>query len=169
MAAAHDMDRPAPPGVASEGTPIRLRLRVYASRSTLDRRIAHGGPCDATPALVLRAAQLTDLRTRRRIATSLRRIVDHADRRGAEALFSPVVVDRRAVSAAREPLLGLAERLEDSTVDLDPIGIALAHTLLTDGLGPLYNNQSPRPLPSTIWEIADALTPPGSGSRDEGG
>src|SRR5690242_16187283 len=58
---------------------LARRLRVRLTRGMLDRQIAAGRRCDATPALAARASQLTDPRTRRRIAGELQRIVDYVD------------------------------------------------------------------------------------------
>ena len=110
------------------------------------------------PALALRARQLIDPRTRQRLARSLRGVVQYVDRAvGRPVLVSAVVIDRAAVSADRETILGLAERLEG--VDpVNPRGIVLAQKLLTDGIdSPLSNRCSTRTIAQAAWEIADAL------------
>jgi hypothetical protein len=56
----------------------------------------------------------------------------------------------------REALLGLADRLEHAAL-VNPCGVARALTLLTDGLGPLYNASSQRSMSAMIWWIADGL------------
>ncbi len=141
---------------ASARAPVKLRLRVYATRGALDRQIASGRPFLSTPALALRAQQLTEPRTRRRVARALRRIVDYADQHTGGRVFSAVVVEPTAVKRARHPLLGLAERLE-SAARLHPAGVARAQVLITDGLSPLFYRDCPRTVTQAIYEVQDAL------------
>jgi hypothetical protein len=141
---------------ASAGASVKLRLRVYLTRGTLDRQIASGRPYLSTPALALRAQQLAEPRTRRLLARTLRKIVEHADRRTAGPVFSAVVVEPVAVRNARHPILGLAERLE-GPAQLNPAGIARAQVLITDGLSPLFDRNSPRTATQAIYEVQDAL------------
>ena len=135
---------------------LKLRLRVYVTRGALDRQIAVGRPYESTPALALRARQLTDARTRQQIARSLRGIVDHADDRASHRVISASVVEPAAVRRARHPILGLAERLE-GTAPVNPAGVARAQVLLTDGLSPLYNRSCPRTATQAVYEVQDAL------------
>jgi hypothetical protein len=135
---------------------VKLRLRVYFTRGTLDRRIASGRPYLSTPALALRAQQLARPRTRRQIARTLREIVAHADRRTAGPVLSAVVVEPAAVRRARQPVLGLAERLA-GPAQVNPAGIARAQVLITDGLSPLFDRNSPRTVTEAIYEVQDAL------------
>jgi hypothetical protein len=134
-----------------------LRMRLWLTRGRLDQRIVTGCPWDSRAATALRARQLSDPRTRQRLARSLRGIVAYADRVEGRPLFSAVVIDRAAVRADREAILGLAERLEaeDPT---NPRGIVLARRLLTDGIdSPLYNPRCGRTVAAAVWEISDAL------------
>lgn len=140
----------------SAGASVKLRLRVHLTRGTLDRQIASGRPYLSTPALALRAHQLAEPRTRRRVARTLREIVEYADRRAAGAVFSAVVVEPVAVRNARHPILGLVERLE-GPAQLNPAGIARAQVLITDGLSPLFDRNSPRTATQAIYEVQDAL------------
>jgi hypothetical protein len=97
---------------------------------------------------------LSDPRTRQRLARSLRGIVAYADRVEGRPLFSAVVIDRAAVRADREAILGLAEA-EDP---VNPRGIVLARRLLTDGIdSPLYNRRCGRTVAAAVWEVSDAL------------
>ncbi len=140
----------------STGLSLRLRLRVYATRGTLDRQIAAGRPYKSTAALALRARQLCDMRTRGQIARSLREIIDYADYRASHRVISAVVVEPAAVRRARHPILGLAERLE-GPAQVKPAGVARAQIMLTDGLSPLYNRNCPRTVTQAIYEVQDAL------------
>jgi len=143
-------------GSISGGAPVALRLRVYLTRGRLARQIASGRSCDATAPLALRARQLTNRRTRKQIARQLREIVDYVDRVGSRRVISAVVIERGAVADGRKPLLRLAKRLE-RTAPISPKGIALAQTLLTDGLGPLFNRQSRLSVAEAVCVIEDAL------------
>lgn len=104
----------------------------------------------------LRAAQLAALRTRRRVADSLRRLVRHAELPAPARLGSAVPVCRRSVLRWREGLLGLAERLDDPA-PVNPCGVARALVLLTDGGSPLYNPHEARRMGQAVWWVADGL------------
>lgn len=135
---------------------MKLRLKVYATRGTLDRQIASGRPYISTPALALRAQQLAEPRTRRQVARALRKIVECADQRTAGRALSAVVVEPTAVRRARHPILGLAERLE-SPAQVNPAGIARAQVLITDGRSPLFDRDCPRTATQAIYDVQDAL------------
>jgi hypothetical protein len=140
----------------SPGGPVLLRLRVFVTRRRLDRQIAAGHTCDA-PALDLRARQLTDLRSQQAAANSLRRVVGHVDRLGAGPDLSAAVIDRAAVRASREAILGLADRLNRAG-EVSPQGMVLARELITEGAtSPLYGTKGGRILTKALWEISDAL------------
>jgi hypothetical protein len=152
--------------------PLGLRLSVYVTRGRLDRQLAAGRPPASSAALALRARQLNDPRTRRRIARGLRGVVEFVvavDRRCRPAVpaFSAVVILPAPVRAGSAGLLGLADRLDGP----DPVnarGVALAKALLTEGTGsPLFNPNCERTVAEAVWEIADALgadDPPAIGS-----
>jgi hypothetical protein len=140
----------------SGSAPTTLRLRVFLARPWLDRRIAAGADPATTPALELRARQLTSARARQRLARELRGLVEYAERVGSRPTFSAVVIDRRAVSRGRHAILGLAERIEGET-PVSPRGVTLVRRLLTDGLGPLFNPNSQQTVIQVVWNIEDAL------------
>ena len=141
---------------ASARGAVALRVRVWFTRAKLDRQIATGRWWHSGAAAASRARQLSDPRSRQRLAGCLRGIVAYADRDG-HPLFSAVVVDRAAVRADREAILGLAERL-DAEDPVSPRGIVLARRLLTNGIeSPLYNRRCGRTVAAAIWEISDAL------------
>jgi hypothetical protein len=130
---------------------------VYTTRGRIDRQIAAGRSCESTAALALRAKQLTQQRTRQRIARHLRGIVKYVDRVGQRRDLSAVVTDRVAVSAGRESILGLAERFE-GTEPMNPRGVVLTSRLLTDGCNsPLFNSFCGRTVAQAMWEVSDAL------------
>jgi hypothetical protein len=133
-----------------------LRLKVYIVRGSLDRQIAAGRLCGASPALRLRTRQLSDRHTRLQLARSLRKVVAYAEASVARPIRSAVVIETGAVLGARHPILGTAERLE-GTAPVHPSGVAMVQVLLTDGLSPLFNRCSERTIVEALWEVADAL------------
>ncbi len=138
------------------GVPRTLRLRVYCSRGSLDRRIADGVALDATPAIALRAHQLADAPMRRSLAADLRRAVEHAERMESRSRLSAVMLEPARVRAGRASILRLAQRLEQPT-PVSPQGVALAQVLLTDATSPLYNRDSERAVTEVSCIADDAL------------
>jgi hypothetical protein len=154
----HKSQRPSPDSDTSfPPATLGLRLRVHLHRGRLDRQLADGLDPGAFRDRALRAAQLAGMPTRRQVARSLRRVVEHAERPTA-LLGAAVPVCRRSVLPWREALLGLAERLEQP-VALDPRGVARALVLLTDGGGPFYDARAQRTMSEAVWWIADGLQP----------
>jgi hypothetical protein len=131
--------------------PIRLQLSVLLSRRRLDRELAAGGPAAADAERALRAAQLTGPTMRRQLARSLRRAVDPRPGLSAAVPAHPGVA-----ADWREPLLGLADRLEAPS-PVNPCGVARIHELLTDGGGPLYIQRADLPIEDAVWWIADGF------------
>ena len=142
---------------ASARGAFALRVRVWFTRAKLDQQIATGRAWHSGPATALRARQLSARRSRQRLAGYLRGIVAYADREERRPPFSAVVVDRAAVRADREAILGLAERLE-ARDPVNPRGIVAARRLLTNGIdSPLYSRRCGRTVAAAVWEISDAL------------
>jgi hypothetical protein len=131
--------------------PTRLELSVLLSRRRLDRELAAGCPADGDAERALRAAQLTGPTMRRQLARSLRRAVEPRPGLSAAVPAHPGVA-----ADWREPLLGLADRLEAPS-PLNPCGVARIHALLTDGGGPLYTKRADRPIEEAVWWIADGF------------
>lgn len=125
-------------------------------RSRIDHELADGFPPETCADRALRASQLAGASERRRLARSLRELVNRAERPGL--LTSAVPVSRRAVIPWRESLLGLAERLEGRD-PVNPCGVARGLVLLTDGGGPLYDRGAARSMNDAVWWIADGLAP----------
>jgi hypothetical protein len=146
---------------SSTATPLKLTLKVLVTRAKLDQRIIAGRSSPPAAALELRVRQLTSSRAQWRTARNLRSAVKHVDRLGNRPDFSAVVIDRRAVRAGRESILGLAERLERGA-PVEARGMALATRFLTDGANsPLFHEAPERTVAQAIWEISDALGPEG--------
>ncbi len=141
---------------ASDGAPLTLWLKVFVARGRLDRQLVAGRPCESTAALSLRARQLTDIRSRRRIARDLRGIVDYVHRHRSRRVMSAVVIEPAAVRRGRRAILELARRLEGAA-PVSPIGVVLARALLTDGRSPLFNPHCERTVSQAVSEVRDAL------------
>jgi hypothetical protein len=135
--------------------PLRLRLRVRLQRRRLNNELAAGFDPHTSDELALRARQLTDRSTRRRVARSLRGVVSDVEDRRAAVLGSGVPVCRK-VLPWREGLLGLAERL-DGRDPVNASGVARTLLVLTDGSGPIYNPAARRSIGEAVWWIAEGL------------
>jgi hypothetical protein len=166
------MDVTETPVLRSNADPLRRehqrpglgrQLGARLQRARLDRELAEGCSPERSPLHALRARQLVDPRVRAQLAMSLRHVVQDA----AEpcAVLTPVrlrhsvvllSLRQEEVGTWREPLLGLAHRL-DGPAAVNPCGIARLRSLLTDGAGPLYNPDPRRGLGETIWWVADGL------------
>ena len=117
---------------------LALRAHVAAHRRSLTYELSEGADPTASPALALRADQLTSDRSRRTLARSLRRTVREA--------LHPVprrvpfgLVRRGAVSDAADAIDLLVKRLH-SPEPIAAEGAALIHRMLSDGAwSPLYS------------------------------
>jgi hypothetical protein len=141
---------------SSSGAPLRLRLRVFLTRGRLDRQIRAGHPFEEPAELALRARQLADPRTQLGIARNLRGIIRHADRYRSRRSNSTVVIEPSAVRKGRHAIVELAEQLERGAA-VNPRGILLAQTFLTDSLSPLFDPYSERIVAEAAREIQDGL------------
>ena len=136
--------------------PLLLRLRVYLTRGSLDRQIARGVALADTPALTLRAHQLTAESARRSLAADLRHVVSYAERVESRTQLSAVMLEPARVRAGRGAILRLAERLEQEA-PVSPQGVALARVLLTDAASPLFDRDSERTVTEASCVADDAL------------
>ena len=141
---------------AARSAPYRLRLKVYLTHWRLDRQIAAGYPCEAAPDLALRGKHLTEPRTQQKIARNLRGVVRYVDRTQRHRGISSVVIDPPAVRSGRREICELAEQLERAG-PVNPRGIVLAQSLLTDGVSPLFNPHSEQTVAEAIREAQEGL------------
>jgi hypothetical protein len=136
--------------------------RCAAAR--LDGELAAGTSPETSTCLAARAIQLTSMRSRRDLATSVRRIL-------AAAEYAPAVTPARAAAVAppRLPLsraqisqlAGPLARLADYLAAPGPVsvqGVAMASQLLADGTGPLYHPVPGDDLRDLIDNLTQALT-----------
>jgi hypothetical protein len=111
------------------------RLTTRLQHSALDARIARGEPLDEDPALAVRAAELTELTARRRLARNLERAISDSMR--PRGLSPAVPVHPCALAEARPALEQLVVALR-CPEPVRPRGVALVERLLIDGGSPLY-------------------------------
>jgi hypothetical protein len=143
------MQEPMPPpraGVAlfpSTAVSRRLtRLRTWLHRSQLDAALTSGIDPWSDAELVVRATQLSALRTRRQLAASLEKLVMIAENPRPDPPSRCVRLRRRAVLEQRARLLALAARVRAPA----PVAVAvLAHLrlLLGEASSPLYRGGAP--------------------------
>jgi len=112
-----------------------LRVRTWLRRPRLDAAIARGLGRPGDARLALREAQLVEPRQRGRLARRLEEIVESPTRLAARGSRAPI--DRRAVEIARPVIADLVLLLR-SRQPVEARGVALAWSLLTDPLSPLY-------------------------------
>jgi hypothetical protein len=145
------LDRPFGGAVLREVT-RREQLSAWLHGGALDRALIDGERPEAGVALTLHARRLIAPRTRRRIARTLRGMVQTTRRPPAPPARPPGL---QVLRAAPE-LLALADRLE-STGAVEARGVALARELLRDGRGPLYADRGG--LAAAAAAAASALDP----------
>ncbi len=135
---------------------VSLRLRVRLHRASLDRELSDGLAADSAEDRALRARQLEDSKTRRRLASALRGVIADSELPAVSRMCSAVPVSRKAVLPWRQALLGVAERLESGD-PVDPCGVARVMVLITDGCSPIYNPYAEGSMSDAVWWIADGL------------
>ncbi len=115
---------------------LRDRALVRLESHRLDETLAAGTPPEDSPALALRARQLTALSHRRSMAEAIDVIIREA--RGP-------LTERLRIHPVRARVVGAADelgRLAEQLALPGPVaarGVAQAELLLTDGTGALYN------------------------------
>jgi hypothetical protein len=130
-------------GAAGTGPDRRRRpllaLIVLLRRRWLDAQLASGVDPDSSPALALRARQLTASSERAMLSASLESLIASAAR-PSTALTSAIPVRREAVLDARPELLGLAGELA-AGAPVNPRGVAMVRCMLTTGDSPFYSGE----------------------------
>jgi hypothetical protein len=114
---------------------VAATIAALAASHSLDRRLASGESPARDRALAARASRLTSEKSRRRLASSLMRVIRQARHPRPHSPEAPV--DRRAVTRARHQIVALATRLRDPS-PVAARGVAILTDLLRDGSGPLY-------------------------------
>src|SRR5262245_50483077 len=143
------------PQARRAGPATRVLARIRAD--SLDTALSEGADPASSGLLAQRAAWVTDRRSRRSLARSLRRTLDTLEpRRARPALTSAVPPNRAELESASQPLTRIAEMLESS----EPVyaqGVARLHLLLARGGSALYDPDHVGQLAPEVEEILSAL------------
>ena len=143
------------PSARERRTRPSTAVTAWWTQARLDRELADGADPATDSRRAHRARQLTRPRIRRRIAGSIECVMEEADGpwRG---MSSEAPVQDRLVLDARPALQMLVDGL---TTDgpVDPRGVALSLTLLTDAAGPLYRGEGSGALTRAALSAVDAL------------
>ncbi len=135
---------------------VRERLQAHLGARRLDQSLALGISPDSSVTISLRAHTLIGIRARRRLASSLRNLVELAKAPAWPQTSVPVC--RRKIVAAEE----LIEHVADRLVDHRPVtarGVAQIRLLLTEGRSPAYHHPQENDLRPALRAAAEALEP----------
>jgi hypothetical protein len=131
-------------------------IRAELTRDRADRWLgAHTGQAPSNDVLVARIRELLSPRTRTTLGRSFRRIA--ADAVSGGRPVSPAQLNRGRLRRHADDLVRLADRLEDLSAPVTPRGVALAHSLVTAGGGPLYSSLDGDALPMSLSATLHAL------------
>jgi len=115
-----------------------LRPAAFVRRFRLDSELAAGADPRSRPTLALRAEQLVRPRYRRRLATSVERLVRQVDADRGYWFSAAIPFLHDQVAEARETLLAIVEALRTGET-VQPRGVAMVAQLLMDPeTSPLY-------------------------------
>jgi hypothetical protein len=134
---------------------LAVRARASLERYRLISELASGFDPQGTPERALCAARLVAPGHRRRLAVSIRNVVDAA-MEPPLAFSSSIPLAREQIRAATPALLALANRLS-APPDVTPHGAALVEQLLRDGSSVLYASPEPRDVDTEVRAAKVAL------------
>jgi hypothetical protein len=110
-------------------------LACRVKRFSLDRALSRGQDPSSDPILAQRADQLRSVGVRRSLAADLRDLLERADQPVGLSAIVPVAP---AVMSSRDPIRGIAERLEsDRAVGVR--GVAMVNLMLCDSTSPFWS------------------------------
>lgn len=136
------------------------RVLARCAPDRLDRELAAGASPESSTVLAARATQLTSMKVRRELATSLRRILTAV---GEPADVTVITARPPRLPLARARIRRLAGPLATLATCLAAPGpvpaqaVAMVSQLLTDGTGPLYRQASRDDLGDLIESVTRAL------------
>jgi hypothetical protein len=137
-------------------TPAWVRAAARILAPSLDTKLALGVDPVTNEFLSARGQQLASLSTRHSLAASYLDLVDAA--RAPRSPFSPVVpVVRGQVIAAESLIRDIARSLTNPLPRVR--GIAMAASLLSDGVGPIFNPASDVDLSTALHEVLAYIDP----------
>jgi hypothetical protein len=134
-----------------------VKMRVWWAKDRLTRELARGAASVDSRELALRAGQLTAVRTRDVVASSIDDLLEQANRPQPQ-ISAQVPIDYGKVRAAGDELAELAERLR-APRPIRAEGVALALLLLTDVEQPLFGLGTAEDLASAIIHATQRLEP----------
>ena len=138
---------------------VRLRDRLLARwrDQPLDERLADGQHAEQDRLTAVRAHTLTTPGERHKLAAGWETVLRRAA--GPCSQVDPRVPLRRsAVLAAQDDIRRMIDLLRAST-PVSARGVAIAHLLLTDGAGPLYDSGATAGLGATVRDAIRYLDP----------
>ena len=135
---------------------LRAAMRCRLAPDALDTALACGTDPWSSPELMVRAAHLCSLRSRRRIGAGLLGLVQEAER-PSTVFSSRLAVRRREVLRHRDELIALGCRLgEPAPVQVR--ALAELSLLLSDGASPVYvGGRPPSGLEHSLSRVVCAL------------
>jgi hypothetical protein len=136
---------------------LALRVRVRWNALALDSALADGANPEGSEELRLRARQLADPVNRERLAKSMERILELADRESAsDPTMTRVPLRRQPIEVSRPRLAEVVELLR-ADGERPARGLARASLLIEDGRGPLYVDDTPDGLEKAVDRTLAAL------------
>ena len=142
-------------GVRPSRLTDRLLARLFGA--SLDRQLAAGRAPESSARLAARARHIVALRHRRQLARTWGRLLRTAHRGpGTYHPAVPVCGDR--IVAAGQEVRELV-RLLTAPLPVPARGIAMATSLLTDAVGPVYNPRSQDSLANALQAAIAELDP----------
>jgi hypothetical protein len=144
-------------GPVLEASTMRLRDRVLARfrALALDRRLATGEPPEASRLLAVRAARITTVASRRRLAACWDRLLRLAGQ-DPVAFTTRMPLQRSQILAASQQIHQLVELLTDER-PVAARGVAMASRLLTEPSPAFRIGHFDTPLPRAVEEAVAAL------------
>jgi hypothetical protein len=151
-------DRSAPDHLQLRTSGPWLRFRAQAWAGSLDDKLAQGVSPESQILLAVRASRLVSPHSRRQVARNWKTLLERSKRPRRTARLRPVpVISDRVVEA--ETSIEDMVRLLSNGLPIPVRGVAMANWLLRDGLGPIYNHQSPIDLTEAIRQATELLDP----------
>jgi hypothetical protein len=133
----------------------RLLARLFGA--SLDRQLAAGRAPESSARLAARAQHIVAIRTRRRLARNWENLLRRARR--AHGAYNPAIPVRSDRIVAAEPDVHELVRCLTAPLPVPARGVAMATTLLTDALSPVYNPRSGDSLPAALEAAIAELDP----------
>jgi hypothetical protein len=136
--------------------PLRFVLGAKMLGGSLDNKLANGAAPESHPLLAERAATLADPKWRDQLAEAWLKLLTSVPE-PFNRFSTTVGLNHRMIRACEDELRLLAEQLRRGLVSVR--GVAMAHTLLMDGSGPVYNPSSSHDLGALIMDVIRFLDP----------